>query len=81
LLTIGGLDILLIFTELVAHYPANHSDYGKSKEALATVTEVLGELRSIVAELENTEKLIELQEDIGGLENLVHQGRVSFREL
>lgn len=62
--------------ELVAHYSLAAMDYSDCKQALAVVTEALGSLRSIIAELENTEKLIELQEDVGGVQDLVHQGRV-----
>lgn len=54
----------------------NATDFSDCKQALAAVTEVLGSLRSIIAELENTEKLIELQQDIGGVDDLVRQGRV-----
>lgn len=63
--------------ELIAHYSVTHCDYTQSKSALASVTEVLGALRSVIAELENTEKLVELQEDVSGVSDLVHQGRVS----
>ena len=67
----------LLLSGLVAHYTMTSADISDCKQALAAVTEVLGSLRSIIAELENTEKLIELQQDVGGVEELVKQGRVS----
>ena len=69
----------LLFSGLVAHYTMTSADISDCKQALAAVTEVLGSLRSIIAELENTEKLIELQQDVGGVEELVKQGRVSVQ--
>ena len=45
--------------------------------AYAKVTELLGSLRAAITELENTEKVLEVQQDIVGLEGLVQAGRVS----
>lgn len=70
----------LIHVELVAHYTITLNKDADSESGLAAITEVLGSLRSVIAELENTEKLIELQDDIGGVNDLVHQGRYFIRE-
>ncbi|XP_067948074.1 FERM, ARHGEF and pleckstrin domain-containing protein 2-like isoform X2 [Watersipora subatra] len=70
----------IVLSKLVGHYSSTASDYSDCKQALSVVTEVLGSLRSIIAELENTEKLVELQQDVGGVEELVHQGRYFIRE-
>ena len=63
---------------MVTHHSLTSTDYSDYKQALVAVGELLGSLRSTIAELENTEKLVELQQDVGGVQELVHQGRVSW---
>ena len=60
----------------MTHHSITSTDYSDYKQALVAVGEVLGSLRSTIAELENTEKLVELQQDVSGVQELVHQGRV-----
>jgi len=62
--------------ELVEYYSVGSVEYDNCRQASLSVTTLLNSLRAIIAELENTEKLIELQEDISGVQELVHQGRV-----
>ncbi|KAF6024479.1 FARP1 [Bugula neritina] len=69
-----------VLNKLVEYYSVGSVEYDNCRQASLSVTTLLNSLRAIIAELENTEKLIELQEDISGVQELVHQGRYFIRE-
>lgn len=50
-------------------------------DALKVITEVTGMLQHSLVQLENLQKLTELQRDLVGMENLITPGRVSDWEL
>ncbi|XP_028405562.1 FERM, ARHGEF and pleckstrin domain-containing protein 1-like [Dendronephthya gigantea] len=69
-----------ILEKLVQYYTTGHVDYQDSKAALQEITEVLSEIEGCTRILENYQKLIELERDLIGLENLVQEGRQFVRE-
>ncbi|KAH9513864.1 FERM, ARHGEF and pleckstrin domain-containing protein 2 [Bulinus truncatus] len=70
----------LILERLVKHYPFTHNDTEDCKEALCRITDITNEFRDKFRKMENLEKLMELQRDLLGLENLVHVDREFIRE-
>ncbi|XP_063162827.1 FERM, ARHGEF and pleckstrin domain-containing protein 2 isoform X2 [Candoia aspera] len=70
----------LILGRLCKHYPADHQDYTDSRNALKEITEMTSQLQNSLIRLENFQKLIELQHDLLGIDNLVVPGREFIRE-
>ncbi|KAK9401092.1 FERM RhoGEF and pleckstrin domain-containing protein 2 [Crotalus adamanteus] len=70
----------LILGRLCKHYPADHRDYTDCKNALKEIAEMTSQLQSSLIRLENFQKLIELQHDLLGTDNLIAPGREFIRE-
>ncbi|KAM7104820.1 FERM, ARHGEF and pleckstrin domain-containing protein 2 isoform 2-T3 [Molossus nigricans] len=70
----------LLLRRLCAHYPPGHSDHADCRDALRVITEVTSALQHSLLRLENLQKLMELQRDLVGVENLIAPGREFIRE-
>ncbi|XP_005361428.1 FERM, ARHGEF and pleckstrin domain-containing protein 2 [Microtus ochrogaster] len=70
----------LLLSRLCAHYAPGHRDYADCHEALKAITEVTTGLQHSLTQLENLQKLTELQRDLVGVENLIAPGREFIRE-
>ncbi|XP_046851919.1 FERM, ARHGEF and pleckstrin domain-containing protein 2-like [Xenia sp. Carnegie-2017] len=69
-----------IMEKLVQFYTTGHADYQDSKVSLETIIEILEELEQSTKVLENYQRLIELERDLIGLDNLVQGERKFVRE-
>ncbi|KAG8135909.1 hypothetical protein E2320_008931 [Naja naja] len=67
----------LILGRLCKHYPADHRDYTDCKNALKEIADMTSQLQNSLIRLENFQKLIELQHDLLGTDNLIAPGRFS----
>ncbi|XP_048240865.1 FERM, ARHGEF and pleckstrin domain-containing protein 2-like isoform X2 [Haliotis rufescens] len=74
------LHFKLILEKLVKHYSLNHADLDDCTEALAKVTEVTTSYKDKLKRVENLQKMIELQRDLVGIENVVNADRDFIRE-
>uniref|UniRef100_A0A2D4FHZ8 FERM, RhoGEF and pleckstrin domain-containing protein 2 n=2 Tax=Micrurus corallinus TaxID=54390 RepID=A0A2D4FHZ8_MICCO len=70
----------LILGRLCKHYPADHRDYTDCKNALKEIADMTSQLQNSLIRLENFQKLIELQHDLLGADNLIAPGREFIRE-
>uniref|UniRef100_A0A8C6XUG7 FERM, ARH/RhoGEF and pleckstrin domain protein 2 n=1 Tax=Naja naja TaxID=35670 RepID=A0A8C6XUG7_NAJNA len=70
----------LILGRLCKHYPADHRDYTDCKNALKEIADMTSQLQNSLIRLENFQKLIELQHDLLGTDNLIAPGREFIRE-
>ncbi|XP_026557241.1 FERM, ARHGEF and pleckstrin domain-containing protein 2 [Pseudonaja textilis] len=70
----------LILGRLCKHYPADHRDYTDCKNALKEIANMTSQLQNSLIRLENFQKLIELQHDLLGTDNLIAPGREFIRE-
>ncbi|XP_026550629.1 FERM, ARHGEF and pleckstrin domain-containing protein 2 [Notechis scutatus] len=70
----------LILGRLCKHYPADHRDYSDCKNALKEIANMTSQLQNSLIRLENFQKLIELQHDLLGTDNLIAPGREFIRE-
>ncbi|KAM3834431.1 FERM, ARHGEF and pleckstrin domain-containing protein 2 [Vipera latastei] len=70
----------LILGRLCKHYPGDHRDYTDCRNALKEIAEMTSQLQSSLIRLENFQKLIELQHDLLGTDNLIAPGREFIRE-
>ncbi|XP_051566438.1 FERM, ARHGEF and pleckstrin domain-containing protein 1 isoform X2 [Myxocyprinus asiaticus] len=69
----------LILQRLCKHYLPTHSDYSDCKAALTDVYELEAGLHSGLVEMESYQKLLELQKDLSGVQNLAVAGRHLIR--
>ncbi|XP_053453199.1 FERM, ARHGEF and pleckstrin domain-containing protein 2 isoform X3 [Nycticebus coucang] len=67
----------LLLSRLCGHYSPGHPDYTDCHDALQAITEVTCTLQHSLARLENLQKLMELQRDLVGIENLIAPSRFS----
>ncbi|XP_058045167.1 FERM, ARHGEF and pleckstrin domain-containing protein 2 isoform X2 [Ahaetulla prasina] len=70
----------LILGRLCKHYPADHRDYIDCRNALKEIADMTSQLQNSLIRLENFQKLIELQHDLLGTDNLIAPGREFIRE-
>ncbi|XP_041352937.1 FERM, ARHGEF and pleckstrin domain-containing protein 2-like isoform X4 [Gigantopelta aegis] len=70
----------LILERLIKHYDQGHTDVDDCREALAKVTEITTAFGEKLKKMENLQKLIELQRDLVGIDNLVNIDRDFIRE-
>ncbi|KAM6442684.1 FERM, ARHGEF and pleckstrin domain-containing protein 2 isoform 1-T1 [Liasis olivaceus] len=70
----------LILERLCKHYPEDHQDYTDCRNALKEIAKMTSQLQNSLIRLENFQKLIELQHDLLGTDNLVVPGREFIRE-
>ncbi|XP_004868544.1 FERM, RhoGEF and pleckstrin domain-containing protein 2 isoform X2 [Heterocephalus glaber] len=70
----------LLLSRLCRHYTPGHHDYADCVNALETITEVTTTLQHSLIQLENLQRLMELQRDLVGVENLIAPGREFIRE-
>ncbi|XP_013932135.1 PREDICTED: FERM, RhoGEF and pleckstrin domain-containing protein 2 isoform X2 [Thamnophis sirtalis] len=70
----------LILGRLCKHYPADHRDYTDCRNALKEIADMTSQLQNSLIRLENFQKLIELQHDLLGTDNLIAPGREFIRE-
>uniref|UniRef100_A0A671R834 FERM, ARHGEF and pleckstrin domain-containing protein 1 n=1 Tax=Sinocyclocheilus anshuiensis TaxID=1608454 RepID=A0A671R834_9TELE len=63
-----------ILDRLCKHYPPTHTDYSDCRAALDDVCELEAALRPGLEEIENYQKLLELQKDLIGVEHLAVAG-------
>ncbi|CAL4260148.1 unnamed protein product, partial [Meganyctiphanes norvegica] len=71
----------LLLDRIVKHYgSANHHDYRECMTAKAKFSQALKAIAPALAHSENFVKLIELQRDLIGIDNLVQPGREFLRE-
>jgi len=70
----------LLLERLLNHYGGGHYDYTDTNMALSKVRNIIKKLSSKLKESENLVKLMELQRDLVGYENLVQSGREFVRE-
>ncbi|XP_023319872.1 FERM, ARHGEF and pleckstrin domain-containing protein 2 isoform X1 [Eurytemora carolleeae] len=70
----------LILERLLNHYGGSNPDYPDANMALSKVRTVIKKLSSKLKESENLVKLMELQRDLVGYDNLVQEGREFVRE-
>ncbi|XP_041857771.1 FERM, ARHGEF and pleckstrin domain-containing protein 1 isoform X2 [Melanotaenia boesemani] len=68
-----------ILERLCKHYPATHVDFRDCRAALADVSEVVDQLQGSLIKMENFQKLLELNKDLLGIDNLVVPGREFIR--
>uniref|UniRef100_A0A3Q3B193 FERM, ARHGEF and pleckstrin domain-containing protein 1 n=1 Tax=Kryptolebias marmoratus TaxID=37003 RepID=A0A3Q3B193_KRYMA len=68
-----------ILERLCKHYLATHVDFRDCRAALADVMEVVDQLQGSLAKMENFQKLLELEKDLLGVDNLVVPGREFIR--
>uniref|UniRef100_A0A671MY99 FERM, ARHGEF and pleckstrin domain-containing protein 1 n=1 Tax=Sinocyclocheilus anshuiensis TaxID=1608454 RepID=A0A671MY99_9TELE len=68
-----------ILDRLCKHFPPSHTDYSDCKAALDDVCELEAALRPGLEEIENYQKLLELQKDLIGVEHLAVAGRQLIR--
>lgn len=68
-----------ILDRLCKHYPSTHNQYSSCKAALSDVCELESELHSALVDTENFQKLLELQKDLIGVEDLAVSGRQLIR--
>ncbi|XP_056610287.1 FERM, ARHGEF and pleckstrin domain-containing protein 1 isoform X1 [Triplophysa dalaica] len=71
-----------ILNRLLKHYPETHTHHTRCTAALAEVCELEAELHSSLLDIENHQKLLELQKDVTGVQNvsgrqLIRQGCLS----
>ncbi|XP_051564985.1 FERM, ARHGEF and pleckstrin domain-containing protein 1-like isoform X1 [Myxocyprinus asiaticus] len=74
-----SLHYRLILQRLCKHYVPTHIDYSDCKAALADLCELEAELHSSLVVMENYQKLLELQKDLIGVQNLAVAGRQLIR--
>ncbi|XP_036091921.1 FERM, ARHGEF and pleckstrin domain-containing protein 2 isoform X4 [Rousettus aegyptiacus] len=65
---------------LCGHRAPGHPDRADCRDALTVITEVTATLQHSLVRLENLQKLMELQQDLVGVESLVAPGREFIRE-
>lgn len=71
----------LLLDRLVKHYgSANHHDYRECMTAKAKLSQTVKNMGPALAASENLVKLVELQRDLVGIDNLVQSGREFLRE-
>jgi len=70
----------LLLERLLNHYGGSHHDYTDTNMALSKVRNIIKKLTTRLKESENVVKLMELQRDLLGYENLVSSGREFVRE-
>ncbi|XP_063605248.1 FERM, ARHGEF and pleckstrin domain-containing protein 1-like isoform X3 [Penaeus indicus] len=71
----------LLLDRLVKHYgSANHHDYRECMTAKAKLSQAVKGMGPALAASENLVKLVELQRDLVGIDNLVQPGREFLRE-
>uniref|UniRef100_A0A8C1R6D7 FERM, ARHGEF and pleckstrin domain-containing protein 1 n=1 Tax=Cyprinus carpio TaxID=7962 RepID=A0A8C1R6D7_CYPCA len=68
-----------ILDRLCKHYPPTHTDYSDCRAALDDVCELEAALRPGLEQIENYQKLLELQKDLIGVEHLAVAGRQLIR--
>ncbi|XP_068227119.1 FERM, ARHGEF and pleckstrin domain-containing protein 1 isoform X6 [Palaemon carinicauda] len=71
----------LLLDRLVKHYgSANHHDYRECMTAKAKLSQTVKNMGPVLVASENLVKLVELQRDLVGIDNLVQSGREFIRE-
>lgn len=70
----------LLLERLLNHYGGGHHDYTDTNMALSKVRSIIKKLSTKLKESENIVKLMELQRDLVGYDNLVSSGREFVRE-
>lgn len=70
----------LILERLLKYYHSDYSDVKDCRECLVHLTEITDSFRERLKHLENRQKLIELERDLSGIDNLVQPGRLFLRE-
>ncbi|XP_069856704.1 FERM, ARHGEF and pleckstrin domain-containing protein 2 isoform X3 [Dipodomys merriami] len=70
----------LLLSRLCAHHPPGHRDHADCRDALKAITEVTSVLQHSLARMEHLQKLMELQRDLVGIDNLIAPGREFIRE-
>lgn len=70
----------LLLERLLNHYGGGHHDYTDTNMALSKVRSIIKKLSTKLKESENLVKLMELQHDLVGYDNLVSSGREFVRE-
>ncbi|XP_048048654.1 FERM, ARHGEF and pleckstrin domain-containing protein 1 [Megalobrama amblycephala] len=68
-----------ILDRLCKHQPPTHTDYSHCRAALDDVCELEAVLHPGLVEMENYQKLLELQKDVSGVERLATAGRQLIR--
>ncbi|XP_072541880.1 FERM, ARHGEF and pleckstrin domain-containing protein 1 [Salminus brasiliensis] len=68
-----------ILERLCKHYPATHSDFRDCRAALADVSELEALLHSCMLKTDNYQRLLELQKDLIGVDNLATPTREFIR--
>ncbi|KAI4887073.1 hypothetical protein NFI96_013961, partial [Prochilodus magdalenae] len=68
-----------ILERLCKHYPATHSDFRDCRAALADVSELEDLLHSSMLKTDNYQRLLELQKDLIGVDNLATPTREFIR--
>ncbi|KAM9486648.1 FERM, ARHGEF and pleckstrin domain-containing protein 1 isoform 2-T2 [Clarias gariepinus] len=68
-----------ILERLCKHYPATHSDFRDCRAALADVSELESVLHSSMLKTDNFQRLLELQKDLIGVDNLATPTREFIR--
>ena len=71
---------IFTFSGLLNHYGGGHHDYTDTNMALSKVRSIIKKLSTKLKESENIVKLMELQRDLVGYDNLVSSGREFVRE-
>ncbi|XP_062861465.1 FERM, ARHGEF and pleckstrin domain-containing protein 1 [Trichomycterus rosablanca] len=68
-----------ILERLCKHYPATHSDFRDCRAALADVSELESVLHSTMLKTDNYQRMLELQRDLVGVDNLATPAREFIR--
>uniref|UniRef100_A0A672JA73 FERM, ARHGEF and pleckstrin domain-containing protein 1 n=1 Tax=Salarias fasciatus TaxID=181472 RepID=A0A672JA73_SALFA len=69
----------LLLERLCKHYAPTHQDFRDCRAALADVSELVQQLQGSMVKMENLQKLLELQRELSGADNLVAPGREFIR--
>ncbi|XP_058965741.2 FERM, ARHGEF and pleckstrin domain-containing protein 2 isoform X1 [Pocillopora verrucosa] len=69
-----------LLERLLKFYPTEHIDHKDTQRALEEVNEAVKAVEESIRKLENFQKIIELERDLLGVENLVQPGREFIRE-
>ena len=69
--------VTVVLPGLLKHYSQDHPDFHDCQVAFSKVTEAIAPFEDCMKHIENLQKLIELQRDLVGIDNLVIANRVS----
>lgn len=70
----------LILERLLTHYDDTHPDFGDCQMAFSIINDTITPFKDRMSQIENLQKLIELQRDLVGIDSVVVSNRFFIRE-